>query len=221
MTLFSRFFATGLCLFSLFGPAGANAADLSIVERWMATNSGVQNLRIDFTQTRTMKSLAVPIRQPGTLWLNYGTDQFRWQTGDPPQTVVVRRGPQLFIIRPGMKKFERRPFGSQGSGPAGMSALAGGFPRTLSDFKQKYRVLNIERRDNTHRIVAQPLGQAGRGVSSFTFVIEATHYRLVGIEIALEDGSKLDTVFNQVRPNIPMPEPLFAPPLDGFKEVKF
>lgn len=217
------FFRIASLLVAGFLPASLSAveSDLSVVERWMETNRGVRTLKIDFLQTRTMKSLAMPITQPGTLWLNYATDQFRWQTGDPAVTAVVRRGNQLFIIRPNQKKFERRPFGSSDAGPAGMSALAGGFPRNIDDFRSKYAVLDIVRRENTHRIVSRPLGPSGRGVGQFVFVIEAESYRLLGIEIALEDGSTLDTVFQRVQPNLPIPEAIFAPPLDGFKEVKF
>jgi outer membrane lipoprotein-sorting protein len=195
------------------------APNMEVVERWLGSNSGVNSLKIDFTQTRTMRSLKVPVRQQGTLWMDYGNDRFRWQTGDPAQTIVVSRGRNILIVRTPMKRYEVRPAGSGGA--PGMAALANGFPRNLADFQRKYRVIEITPRSNTHRIVARPLGASGKGVTNFTFVVDASHYRLLGIEIDLEDGSGVDTVFSRVQTNEGMPSSLFKPDLTGYEETKF
>jgi len=192
---------------------------LQIIQRWLQTNSNVATLRINFTQTRTMKSIKVPIRQEGSLWLDYRTGLFRWQTGDPPQTIVTKHRDDIIIIRTPGKKYEVRPAGS-GASP-GMAALAGGFPKTLEKFQQKYRLLEVRQQDKTFRIKTQPLGAGGRGVGSFTFVIEADHYRLLGIEVDLEDGSSLHTVFDDVELNAPIPAGLFTPDLTGYKQTEF
>jgi outer membrane lipoprotein-sorting protein len=193
----------------------SSAPDISVVERWLATNSGVGALKIDFVQTRRMRSVS----QEGTLWLDYSNHRFRWQSGDPAQTIVVSLGKNILIIRTPMKKYEVRPAGSGGA--PGMAALANGFPRSLPEFQQKYRVLEIRPESNTQRIVARPLGEGGRGVQTFTFVVDATHFRLLGIEIDLEDGSSVHTIFSRVETNVAMAADLFQPPLDGYTETKF
>lgn len=198
----------------------SSAADLSVVQRWMATNSGVNTVKINFTQTRTMRSLKIPIRQTGTLWMDYRYHRFRWQTGDPAQTIVVRRGSKMTIVRTPLKKYEVRPYGSGGGAP-GISSLAGGFPRTMSEFQQKYRVTKISKNGGVYYIATQPLGSAGRGVSSFTFVVGADDYRLRGMEIALKDGSSVDTIFHSVRSNVSMPNSLFSPSLEGYRKTTF
>jgi len=222
MISLSRFFLI-LSVFVIFDvlPAGVQSSEpnMEIVQRWLAANSGVNALKIDFTQTRTMRSVKIPVRQDGTLWLDYGGDQFRWQTGDPAQTIVVSLGKNILIVRTPMKKFEVRPAGSGGA--PGMAALANGFPRTLTEFKQKYRVLETRPQGNTQRIITRPLGEGGRGVSTLTFVIDSTHFRLLGIEIDLEDGSSVQTVFNQVQTNPPLPAGLFKPDVEGYTETKF
>ncbi len=192
---------------------------LEVIQNWLNTNANASTLRIDFTQTRTMKSLKMPIRQNGVLWLDYGTGHFRWQTGDPPQTVVTKQGPNLIIARIPGKKFEVRPTGS-GASP-GMGALATGFPKSLDEFQLKYHVIGMVKQENIFRIKTKPLGPAGRGIGSFTFVIESDRYRLLGIEIDLEDGSILNTVFDAVDLNTPVPPELFTPDLTGFKQVEF
>lgn len=192
---------------------------LEVIQSWLGTNANADTLRIDFTQTRTMKSLKMPIRQNGVLWLDYRTGQFRWQTGDPPQTVVTKQGPNLIIARIPGKKFEVRPTGS-GASP-GMGALATGFPRSLDEFQRKYHVVDMVKQENIFRIKTKPLGAAGRGIGNFTFVIESDRYRLLGIEIDLEDGSSLNTVFDAVALNAPVNTALFSPDLTGFKQVEF
>ncbi|MEM1444375.1 MAG: outer membrane lipoprotein carrier protein LolA [Verrucomicrobiota bacterium] len=198
----------------------SHAADMSVIQRWMSTNSGVRSIQIDFTQTRTMRSIKVPIRQTGTLWLNYATDQFRWQTGSPAQTIVTKHRGNLYIIRTPMKKYERRS-ASSGDVPHGLMAMATGFPRSTSEFQRKYNVQSIETEGNVYRIVTQPKGQAGRGVKNFVFMVGRDDYRLRGMEIFLSDGSFVKTAFNRVIPNVGIAGDLFTPDLTGYKETKF
>jgi outer membrane lipoprotein-sorting protein len=199
--------------------AQSNSPDMGVVQRWLATNSGVGSLQIDFTQTRRMRSVKLPVRQEGTLWLDYGAHRFRWQTGNPAQTIVVSQGKNILILRTPMKRYEIRPAGSGGA--PGMAALTNGFPRTLAEFQQRYRVLEIRPEANTKRIVTRPLGAGGRGVETFTFVVDGSHHRLLGIEIDLEDGSSVNTVFSRVRTNVAMARDLFKPSLEGYTETKF
>lgn len=221
--VFSRFLF--LALLGLLLPAApalraqSSHPDMRVVEQWLATNSGVGSLQIDFTQTRRMRSVKIPVKQEGTLWLDYGSHRFRWQTGDPAQTIVVSRGENILIMRTPMKRYEVRPSGSGGA--PGMAALANGFPRTLPEFQRRYRVLEIRPEANTKRIVTRPLGESGRGVETFTFVVDASHHRLLGIEIDLQDGSSVDTVFRRVQTNVAMGGDLFKPSLDGYTETKF
>ncbi|MBU6178458.1 MAG: outer membrane lipoprotein carrier protein LolA [Verrucomicrobia bacterium] len=190
-----------------------------LIERWLGTNSGVGALKIDFTQTRHMRSIKRASSQDGTLWLDYRNHLFRWQTGDPANTIVVSLGDKMLIIRTPGKKYEVREPGSGGA--PGMAALANGFPRTLAEFKQRYHVLETRPEANTRRIVTKPLGESGRGVDTFTFVIDSTRFRLLGIEIDLEDGSAVHTVFRKVEINPPLPKGLFQPSVEGYTKTKF
>lgn len=210
--------ALSLSFSTLLSSAIAN--DMSIVQRWMSTNTGVRTMRIDFTQTRTMRSIKVPIRQTGSLWLNYGTNQFRWQVGEPPQTIVTKVQGNLFILRTPMKKYERRSAGS-GDVPHGLMAMATGFPRSTGEFQEKYTIQKIETIGNVYQIVTQPRGEAGRGVQTFVFVVGRDDYRLRGMEIFLSDGSFVKTEFNRVLPNAGLPPNLFTPDLSGYRETKF
>lgn len=211
--------AATFAFLALPGVSSANSNDLGVVERWLSTNSGVSSLRIEFTQIRRMRSMRNASQQEGVLWLDFDRRRFRWQTGDPPQTVVVSLGKDILIIRNPSKRYEVRPAASGGA--PGMSSLVNGFPRTLAEFQEKYRVLEIRPEGRTQRIVTRPTGEAGRGVRSFTFVVDGGHHRLLGMEIDLEDGSAVHTVFRRVETNVPLAPDLFQPPVDGYSETKF
>jgi len=105
-------------------PTFSDAVDMSIVEKWMANNSGVRSLKVNFSQTRKTRSISVPVRQSGTLWLDYGNNRFRWEAGNPAQTIVTKQGSSILIMRPIGKNYEKRPFNSTGDS-MGVSALAG------------------------------------------------------------------------------------------------
>ncbi len=223
MSYLRRSLLLGIASAALFLSPSAHSQgakrDFTVVERWLASNSGIDTLRVDFTQTRRLKAVKVPVTQDGTLWLDYAKGRFRWQLGDPPQTIVVSLGKKILIIRTPMKRYEVREAGSGGA--PGMAALANGFPRNVEDFQRRYRLLEVRAEGNTRRIVAQPLGEAGRGVDQMTFVVESARYRLLGIEIDLADGSSMKTVFRKVDTNPTLSANLFQPSVDGYTETKF
>lgn len=214
-----RLFLVGLVFSGTVLQAQSHPPDMGVIERWLGTNSGVGALKIDFTQTRHMRSIKRASSQDGTLWLDYRNHRFRWQTGDPASTIVVSLGENMVIIRTPGKKYEVRQSGSGGA--PGMAALANGFPRSLAEFKQRYHVLETRTAANTRRIITKPLGESGRGVDTFTFVIDSSRYRLLGIEIDLEDGSALHTVFRKVEVNPSLPKGIFQPSLEGYTKTKF
>ena len=214
-----RFFFLLAVMLFFFPPERGAANDLAMVQRWLSTNSGVTSVKVDFTQTRKMRAIKLPIRQSGTLWLDYKTNRFRWQTGNPPQTIVVKPSSEVFILRTREKKYERRRAG--GGVAPGMGALANGFPRSVAEFQRKYRLQGIESKNGSHRIVATPLGASGRGVNTFTFVVDHPSFRLTGIEIDLKDGSSVKTAFRDVQTNVAVPRSLFEPDLTGYRETKF
>ena len=97
------------------------------VVRWLETNEGLTTLKVEFTQTRRLVSLKNPIRQKGVLWLDHPSNRFRWQTGNPPKTIVVREGKELLIIRPPTAESSNGGRQAEEEVPAGPSS-PGAFP---------------------------------------------------------------------------------------------
>jgi outer membrane lipoprotein-sorting protein len=199
------------------------APDLQIVEKWLQSNANTRTLKVEFTQTRSLKAIKSPLSQTGILWLDYATSRFRWQLGDPPKTIVVRLGEKIAIMRTPLKRVEYREAGQSGSGQqsAGFSGLTGGFPKTMGEFQKKYQILSTNPKGNAHEIVTQPLGADAEGVNQFIFVVDQERFLLKGLIIELKDGSTITTTFQRVDRNLEIAEDLFNPDLSEYTETKF
>lgn len=189
------------------------------VKQWLGTNRGVDTLKVEFTQTRKLTSLKSVIRQRGVLWVDRrGEGSFRWQTGDPPGTIVTRKGGQLLIVRPRSRQYERRPAGESGSS---MAILAEGFPRSWEEFQRKYHLVGVKSRGEVHRINVQPRGQLDRGIQILTFVTGGARGVLQALEVKFRDGSSQQIVFDKVERRLPLRAELFSPDLSGYQATKF
>ena len=189
------------------------------VKQWLATNRGVDTLKVEFTQTRKLTSLKSVIRQRGVLWVDRrGEGSFRWQTGDPPGTIVTRKGGLLLIVRPRSRQYERRPAGESGSS---MAILAEGFPRSWEEFQRKYHLVGVKSRGEVHRINVQPRGQLDRGIQILTFVTGGARGVLQALDVKLRDGSSQQIVFDKVERRLPLRAELFSPDLSGYQATKF
>lgn len=197
------------------------SADLSVVEKWLATNADTRSLRVEFVQSRSLKAIKNPLTQHGTLWLDYGTNQFRWQLGDPPKTIVVSRGDKIAVMRTPLKRVEYRDPGQSSGSSSGFAGMTKGFPKNLTDFQKRYRILDITRQGNSYEILTQPLGPDGQGVSRFGFVIDQERFLLKGLVIALKDGSSITTTFQRINRNLKIDPKTFRPDLSGYRETKF
>ncbi|MEM7014963.1 MAG: outer membrane lipoprotein carrier protein LolA [Verrucomicrobiota bacterium] len=207
--------------------AASAAAESSVVERWFSATSSAKSVEVEFTQKRKLKTIKLPIKSQGKLWIDYADDRFRWETGNPPQTVVLRVGKELTIIRTPGKRFEKRDVNAQTDSEerkkpkSGMSILAGGFPRTLEAFRAQYRVLETTLDGPVHRVSTKPLDARGQSVESFVFLIDAETYFLRGFDIRLVDKSTIEMSFDEVRPNVKLRDGLFSHDLTGYKETEF
>jgi outer membrane lipoprotein-sorting protein len=80
--------------------AGAQDTN-ALFEKWLAVQTNLQSWTGDFTQTRSLKVLAQPLVTAGKVWVRPG--EFRWELGQPPQTIVLRQPNQLLIMYPQLK----------------------------------------------------------------------------------------------------------------------
>ena len=86
----------GLAIFWL-AISVSRAADYDAqFNKWFEVQTNLQSWSGDFTQTRTLTVLNQPLVSAGKVWVKPG--EFRWELGQPAQTIVLRRPDQLLII---------------------------------------------------------------------------------------------------------------------------
>src|SRR5438477_10533859 len=79
--------------------------------RWLNAQTNVQAWSADFVQTRTLKSLIQPLTATGHVWFA-APNRFRWELGNPAQTIAVRQSDEMLVIYPLLKRAERYPLAS-------------------------------------------------------------------------------------------------------------
>jgi outer membrane lipoprotein-sorting protein len=94
----------------------ASGADTNVLfEKWLAVQTNMQSWTGDFTQTRSLKVLAQPLVTTGKVWVRPG--EFRWELGQPVQTIVLRQPSQLLIMYPQLKRVEKYSLDGVPPGP--------------------------------------------------------------------------------------------------------
>src|SRR2546425_356688 len=112
------------------------------VSAWLLAQTNIQSWSADFTQTRTLKSLAQPLTAAGHVWFE-APNRFRWELGQPAQTIAVRATDSLMVIYPKLKRVERFPLTGSQTGPwrDAMALLEAGFPRSASQMEAQYNII--------------------------------------------------------------------------------
>src|SRR5207253_1472077 len=91
-------------VFLVFGVLGGQtvvrAASLNAsLTAWLSAQTNIQTWSADFAQTRTLKSLTQPLMGTGRVWFA-APNRFRWELGNPAQTIAVRQPDELSVIYP-------------------------------------------------------------------------------------------------------------------------
>jgi len=191
------------------------------VETWLNHQTNVQTWAAEVTQTRTLKSLLHPLTATGRVWFA-APHQFRWELGDPPQTIAVRQPEQMLVIYPRLKRVEVFPLDSASPGPwrDALALLEAGFPRSRSELENRFRLLDTTATHELHTLSLQPRSASARRLMPLIKIgFGPTDYQLRFTEIRFADGSSMRNDFHQVRVNPALPDDLFEPSLEPDWEI--
>jgi len=107
------FFALGI--FSVLQSVRADETN-SVLDSWFAAQKNLRTWSADFVQTRALKTLTQPLISKGHISFA-APDDFRWELGQPAQTIALRHGDEMFVIYPRLKRAEKYPLDAVPSGP--------------------------------------------------------------------------------------------------------
>lgn len=204
--------AVCVAVLGVLAAANLRAADTNaVLEAWFAAQAAVHSLSADFVQTRTLKTLVQPLTAAGHLWFA-PPNQFRWELGQPPQTIALRHADEMFVIYPRLKRAEHYPLGAAvlREWRDAMALLDAGFPRTRKEFDSQFQVQSLAETNGTWLLALQPRRAAAREIMPELLVILATNdFSLAGTELVFVDGSRMRNDFTNAAANAPLDEKLF------------
>src|SRR5271166_2182213 len=83
----------------------------SVLDAWFAAQKNLRTWSADLVQTRALKTLTQPLVARGHIAFAM-PDDFRWELGQPAQTIALRHGDGMFVIYPRLKRAEHYPLGA-------------------------------------------------------------------------------------------------------------
>lgn len=204
------------CLALGFWNFTVSGAELSpVVSAWLNAQTNIHTWSADFTQTRTLKSLARPLTATGHVWFE-APNRFRWELGHPAQTIAVREPDEMLVIYPRLKRVERYPLGGSQSGQWHdvMSLLDAGFPRSQADLESEYDILGRNVTGDICELTLQPKSAMARKMMpQIKIGFSTKDFSLRSTELEFADGSTLRNDFRNAEVNPKLDESLFAPKL--------
>ena len=178
--------------------------------KWFEVQTNLQSWSGDFTQTRTLTVLNQPLVSHGKVWVKRG--EFRWELGQPTQTIVLRRPEQLLIVYPRLKRAEKYPLDAVPSGPMkdALALLDASLPRDRATMEKNFQLLSATETNATLQMTLQPRSEAARKfIGQVVIGFHTNDFTIAATEMKFADGSKLHNDFTNVVLNPPLAAEFF------------
>ena len=205
-------------LIFLFFILTAHAADTNaVLNHWLAAQADLKTWSADCTQTRSLKTLTQPLIATGRVWFA-APDRFRWELGQPAQTIAVRRGDQMWISYPRLKRAEHYDLGGTKTGPwrDALGLLEAGFPQSRQQIDKQFKIASLTATNDVWTLALQPKSSlAQRFITEVGVTLGTNSCALLGTELTFADGSKMRNDFTNTVLNPAIDESLFNPPMDA------
>ena len=201
----------------LIASAAVVFADEAPLDAWLARQAETRSIDVRFTQERKLPALKEPVRTPGRLSFRKPAT-IRWQLGEPAETVILGDGEKLTIVDHREKTIQTL---AADSPRAGRFAMLGG--REFGDaeeFRKTFEVHAHREVSGIHQYTLRPRDRRVRSRVPWMFLdIDPENSELRALEIELQDGSRVRTVFQRPRLDIDLPDGHFQADADGFERM--
>src|SRR5262249_22782822 len=130
----------GFLCFATSCGTGRAADTNTLLASWFAAQTNIQTWTSEFIQTRTFTSLTQPLTATGHVWFA-APNRFRWEWGNPPQTIAVRAPQEMLVLYPRLRRVERYPLTGDQTGPwrDALELLETGFPRSEAEMASRLK----------------------------------------------------------------------------------
>ena len=195
----------------------ATAETNSVLSAWIAAQANIHTWSADVVQTRALKSLTQPLTAQGHVWFE-APNRFRWELGNPPQTIAVRGPEEMLVIYPRLKHAERYRLSGDAAGQWRdvMKLLEAGFPRSESELGGQYNILAQLVTNDICELTLQPKSATARKMMpQIKIAFSTKNSALTSTELQFADGSTMRNDFKNPELNPKIDESLFTPKLDS------
>lgn len=197
----------------------ARAFDTNVfLNGWFAAQTKLHTLTADFVQTRTLKTLTVPLTARGRLYFA-APGSFRWELGQPARTIALGQKDEMYVIYPMLKRAEHYALGEKAPKDwrDAMALLQAGFPHSRAEFEGQFQILALAETNGVCQMSLQPRSSFARQMMPELRLAVATNdFSLRTTELVIVDGSNLRNDFSNIVMNPPLGEDVFhwQPPAD-------
>jgi outer membrane lipoprotein carrier protein len=184
-------------------------------DRWFAAQTNILSWTADFTQTRALKVLTQPLVSTGKVWVKV-PNLFRWELGDPPQTIALREPDQLLLIYPRLKRAEKYSLTDVPPGPLrdALALLDASFPRDRVTMESRFRLLFAVETNTTLHVTLEPRSSAARKfINEVMIAFRTNDFAITTTAMKFADGSSMRNDFSNVVINPTIPPETFTPKL--------
>jgi outer membrane lipoprotein-sorting protein len=191
-----------LC-FLLFAFSVCAADTNAFINQWLAAQSNLKTWTADFTQTRTLKTLKQPLRSQGHL-IFAAPNNFRWQLGDPAQTIAIRNSNEMSVIYPKLKRAERYALAGAGNEPwrDALALMDAGFPTSRAELDNRFKLVSLQFTNDLAQIRMEPRSaMAKKFMSEVQLTLRTNNFSMTANQLQFSDGSILRNDFTNALKN--------------------
>ncbi|WAC17895.1 outer membrane lipoprotein carrier protein LolA [Luteolibacter sp. SL250] len=193
----------------------AALAQDAVIDGWLERQATITSLDAGFTQQRKLPSLKEPVTTPGRISFAK-PDKFRWQLGEPMQTLAVSDGITLTLIEESEKS--ARQISKDAPQAARFSLLSGKAFESKEAFYGSFEIIESRVTAGIHQFTLKPKDRRMRSNVPWVFIdIDPVKKELRAMELEMQDKSRVRTVFENPRFNTKLPDSFFKPDLTGYK----
>lgn len=181
------------------GPRGWTQSLEEVLNRWLAAQANLHSWSADALQTRELKSFAQPLISTGKVWVVM-PDQFRWESGQPAQTIALRHHDELSLVYPRLQRVERYNLGGNTRGPwqDALSLLDASFPRDRKDLDAHFTVVSFHATNDVYEVALQPRSRSARQfIDAIVVQVHTNDFSPAATELHFSDGSRMRNQFLQ------------------------
>jgi outer membrane lipoprotein-sorting protein len=197
------------------GGAAAEPGD-RLLDQWISAQTNLHTWMADCTQIRNLRVLSQPLVAHGKVWVAV-PDRFRWELGQPAQTIALRLPDRLLIEYPRLKRVEKYVLHGAQPGPwkDALALLEASFPRSRAELEAQFRVVSLAQTNSLLQVRLQPKSASARKFMAEIEVSVSTQgFSPIATELRFSDGSSMRNDFTNVQVNTPIAPELFEPSQD-------